>query len=76
MENVNGYYTFRDGIILNTAFMSYSDVNNSFYKSFIQVCYNNDNSYAIITQGIIISDSGGYNFINNNINVDIIIYYI
>lgn len=75
--NVDGYYTFRYGIILNTAFMSYSNINNSVYKSFIQVCYNNnDNSYAIITQGIITSDSGGYNFVMYNVNVDIIIYYI
>lgn len=75
--NVNGYYTFRDGIILNTAFMSYSDINNNFYRSFIQVCYNNNNnSYAIITQGIIVGDSGGYNFVMYNVNVDIIIYYI
>lgn len=75
--NVNRYYTFRDGIILNTAFMSYSDINNNFYRSFIQVCYNNnDNSYTIIIQSIIHNDSSGYNFNDNACNAGIIIYYI
>ena len=77
--DVNGYYKFIDGIILNTAFMSYSNINNSMYRLFIQVCYNNnDNSYTIIIQGIIRSDSGGNNFNDGGASntVSIIIYYI
>jgi hypothetical protein len=74
--NVKDYYTFRDGIILNTCLMTYSNVSYS-YRPFIQVRYdNNDNSYSIRIQCIINSDIDGYNFDNSVNDGSIIIYYI
>ena len=54
------------------------DANNSnnLYRPFIQVCYNNDNSYNIKIQYIVYSNSSGYNFNDNINNKNIIIYYI
>lgn len=72
----NNYYIFKDGIILNTCLMSYSNKNNN-YKPFIQVRYNNNNnSYEIRIQCIIYSNSSGDNFYNNGDTGSIIIYYI
>ena len=73
--NNNGYYIFKDGIILNICLMSYS--NTGADKPFIQVRYDNsNNSYEIRIQCIIYSDSSGYNFYNNGNKGSIIIYYI
>lgn len=72
----DNYYIFKDGIILNTCLMSYSNASNT-SRPFIQVRYdNNNNSYEIRIQSIIYSDSSGYNFYNNGDTGSIIIYYI
>lgn len=72
---VDNYYIFKDGIILNTCLMSYSNASNT-SRPFIQVRYDNNNSYEIRIQSIIYSDSSGYNFYNNGDTGSIIIYYI
>ena len=71
----DNYYIFEDGIILNTCLMSYSNTNNA-GRPFIQVRYDNNNSYEIRIQCIMYSDSSGYNFYNNGNRGSIIIYYI
>lgn len=68
-------YIFKDGIILNTCLISYSNTGTD--KPFIQVRYDNsNNSYEIRMQCIIYSNSSGYNFYNNGNAGSIIIYYI
>lgn len=73
---VDNYYIFKDGIILNTCLMSYSNASNT-SRPFIQVRYDNsNNSYKIRIQYIMYSDSSGYNFSDNRDTGSIIIYYI
>lgn len=73
---VDNYYIFKDGIILNTCLMSYSNESNT-SRPFIQVRYDNsNNSYKIRIQCIMYSDSSGYNFSDNRDTGSIIIYYI